>query len=136
MVPADPSQQLDKMSRLNFGKPTPVEHNLRVHYIGDIHRDHLHRLMRYYDEENNGNRNSSASQDPRALIRRSSNSPYPSTSLPRSIPEGYSASYESERAGRRRPSGSQSFIQDSMATNVVGPEVQQGFRERSDTVLT
>src|SRR5205809_8039903 len=67
MAPTDPSQQLDKMSRLNFGKPTPVEHNLKVHYIGDIHKSHLHRLMRYCDEENNGSWKSSVSEDHRAV---------------------------------------------------------------------
>jgi len=53
MTPTDPSIVLDERSRLNFGKPTPVDHNLRMRSIGRIKGDHLQRLLRYFDEVNN-----------------------------------------------------------------------------------
>jgi hypothetical protein len=50
--PEDNSQQLDPASRLNFARPTPVEHNLLVKRIGNIVPEHMERLFRFYNEEN------------------------------------------------------------------------------------
>ena len=47
----DPTEQLDEESRINFAKPTPVEHNLKVKNIGRVNRDHIHRLERYFEQE-------------------------------------------------------------------------------------
>jgi hypothetical protein len=55
MIPEIPSIFLDERSRLNFGKPTPVEHNLRMKSVGCINPTHLARLLRYFDEVNNTN---------------------------------------------------------------------------------
>jgi len=52
MIPVNLTVKLDPTSRINYGKPTPVEHNLRVEYIGDIYRADLYRLYRYFDLEN------------------------------------------------------------------------------------
>jgi hypothetical protein len=49
------SAYLDLASRLNFGMPIPVHHNLRVKHIGDINPAHMHLLIRYFDHENNTN---------------------------------------------------------------------------------
>jgi len=53
MISDETSIILSKRSRLNFGKPTPVEHNLRVKSVGRIHPEHIPRLLRYFDEVNN-----------------------------------------------------------------------------------
>lgn len=55
MNPVNRGDCLDPTSRLNFGMPTPVHHNLRVKYIGDINPAHMHLLIRYFDHENNTN---------------------------------------------------------------------------------
>jgi hypothetical protein len=52
MRPADNRDILDPESRLNFAKPTPVGHNLRVKHLGRIIPEHIHRLFRSYREEN------------------------------------------------------------------------------------
>jgi hypothetical protein len=52
MMPHSQKDILDTRSRLNFGKPTPVDHNLHVKNVGVIHPQHTHRLLRYYDDEN------------------------------------------------------------------------------------
>jgi hypothetical protein len=52
MVPVNPEENLDITSRINYGRPTPVEHNLRVKHIGQIDPVSMYRLFRYYDEEN------------------------------------------------------------------------------------
>jgi hypothetical protein len=56
VIPADPSTILNQKSRLNFGKPIAVEHNIRMKNIGRISADHVQqRLLRYFDEEHNTN---------------------------------------------------------------------------------
>lgn len=50
--PADIRDPLDPRSRLNFAKPTPVEHNLLVKRLGKVIPGHLQDLFRSYDEEN------------------------------------------------------------------------------------
>jgi hypothetical protein len=52
MRPADNRYTLDPESRLNFAKPTPVEHNLLVKHLGRIIPEHIHRLFRSYREVN------------------------------------------------------------------------------------
>jgi hypothetical protein len=51
MLPVNLRDTLRPQSRLNFGKPTPVDHNHYVKYIGDIDEHHLETLLKYYDEE-------------------------------------------------------------------------------------
>jgi hypothetical protein len=49
--PVNPAEALDPSSRINFGKPTPVEHNLRVRHVGMVQIHDIHKLLRYYEDE-------------------------------------------------------------------------------------
>jgi hypothetical protein len=51
MLPETLRDALRPQSRLNFGRPTPVDHNHYVKHIGDIDKHHLETLLKYYDEE-------------------------------------------------------------------------------------
>jgi hypothetical protein len=54
MEPCSPRATLHSRSRLNFGKPTAVQHNLRVKIIGDITPQHLQNLFQYFVTEQEG----------------------------------------------------------------------------------
>jgi hypothetical protein len=47
---SDPFESLDAMTRLNFSKVYTVEHNLKVHEIGQVSEKHLGRLHQYFVE--------------------------------------------------------------------------------------
>jgi hypothetical protein len=44
---------MDKASRLHYGKPYPIEMNVKVKDIGNVDPQDLSNLLRYYREENN-----------------------------------------------------------------------------------
>jgi hypothetical protein len=52
IIPTDSFNVLSERSRLNFGKPISVEHNLRMKDVGQIDPDDFPRVLRYFDEEN------------------------------------------------------------------------------------
>ncbi|KAF4250945.1 hypothetical protein CNMCM8980_009584 [Aspergillus fumigatiaffinis] len=45
--PARPGERLNEMSRLNFGKVYPVEHNVKVHHVGIISRTSMDKFRGY-----------------------------------------------------------------------------------------
>ncbi|MCJ1465144.1 hypothetical protein MMC07_003760 [Pseudocyphellaria aurata] len=47
----NPSEKLDPLSRLNLGKPYPVEHNVKVCKVGKVSETHMRALMHYYHLE-------------------------------------------------------------------------------------
>jgi hypothetical protein len=49
MKPRTVRDQLDRMSRLNYAKVYTVEYNVKVHFIGDIHKDSADDLCRTYN---------------------------------------------------------------------------------------
>jgi hypothetical protein len=51
--PVDASIRMDKASRLHYGKPYPIEMNVKVKDIGNVDPQDLSNLLRYYREENN-----------------------------------------------------------------------------------
>jgi hypothetical protein len=42
------SESLNAASRINFGKPYAVEHNVKLAEIGIVADDHLHILVTYF----------------------------------------------------------------------------------------
>ncbi|KAH8627026.1 hypothetical protein IG631_19044 [Alternaria alternata] len=48
IVPADASVSMRLESRIRFGKIYPIEKNVKVKDIGQVHRDHLSRLLQYW----------------------------------------------------------------------------------------
>jgi hypothetical protein len=54
MEPVSQRVKLHPESRLNFGKPTTVQHNLRVRQLGDINPQHLQYLFHYFVTEQEG----------------------------------------------------------------------------------
>ncbi|CAN9239027.1 unnamed protein product [Alternaria alternata] len=48
IVPADASVGMRLESRIRFGKIYPIEKNVKVKDIGQVHRDHLSRLLQYW----------------------------------------------------------------------------------------
>ncbi|MCJ1377600.1 hypothetical protein MMC17_000695 [Xylographa soralifera] len=47
MAPCNPTQKLDRASRVDLGKTYPVEHNVKVQEVGMITKIHLKRLVGY-----------------------------------------------------------------------------------------
>jgi hypothetical protein len=52
MVPETQSEKLNPASRIDFGTPVTVQHNLKIKYHGKIYKKHMHRLKNYYNFEN------------------------------------------------------------------------------------
>lgn len=55
--PVDSSEKLDTLSRLNLGKPYPVEHNVKVCEVGEIKGRHKRTLLQYHRSEMSKNLN-------------------------------------------------------------------------------
>ena len=53
VVPTDSTDRLDSKSRLDFGRAYPIEHNVKIREIGDIHRDDVPKLIDYRRLEKN-----------------------------------------------------------------------------------
>jgi hypothetical protein len=43
-----PEEKLDPLSRINYAKVYTVEYNVKVFFIGRVHRDHQHRFLADY----------------------------------------------------------------------------------------
>jgi hypothetical protein len=43
-----PAEKLDPLSRINYAKVYTVEYNVKVFFIGRVHRDHQHRFLADY----------------------------------------------------------------------------------------
>ncbi|KFY22397.1 hypothetical protein V493_06635 [Pseudogymnoascus sp. VKM F-4281 (FW-2241)] len=54
VVPTKPRHQLDPRSRLNYAKVYTVEHNIRVSFLGNIHKDSLEEFQTTFDRIFNG----------------------------------------------------------------------------------
>ena len=52
IIPVDATVTMNAASRLRFGKTYPVEWNVKVKEIGQVHPIHLRKLLRYWNEEN------------------------------------------------------------------------------------
>jgi hypothetical protein len=52
MDPASVSDTLVETSRLNFGRPTPVDHTCAVRHIGDINPAYIEQMLYYFVREN------------------------------------------------------------------------------------
>ena len=48
IIPSSPDQKLDQMSRINFGKPYTIEHNVKVMNVGRVDPDSMPRLLAYF----------------------------------------------------------------------------------------
>lgn len=49
----EPEQKLDRMSRVNFGKPTSVEWSVKVMHVGKVAQSSMANFMGYWRNENN-----------------------------------------------------------------------------------
>ena len=50
---ASKDQKLDKMSRINFGKPSSVEWNVKVMHVGRVAPESMATFLGYYNNESN-----------------------------------------------------------------------------------
>ncbi|PVI03968.1 hypothetical protein DM02DRAFT_651991 [Periconia macrospinosa] len=50
IIPADDTIFIDPISRLNLGKSYPIEGNAKVKDIGQVHPEHLSKLLYYWSE--------------------------------------------------------------------------------------
>ena len=50
---ASKEQKLDKMSRINFGKPSSVEWNVKVMHVGRVAPESMATFLGYYNNESN-----------------------------------------------------------------------------------
>jgi hypothetical protein len=50
IIPVDASIRLRPESRIRFGKMYPIEKNVKVKDIGQVHPSHLSKLLRYWNE--------------------------------------------------------------------------------------
>jgi hypothetical protein len=134
VVPTDPTEALSADSRINFGKPTPVEHNLRIKHIGDIHTDDMHRLIRYYEWENNTDSVlESVGLDPSTNLR-SPNPGFRGTSewRSRSTLQNVNEHIEMPRTDRRSINSGQAYLQGATPISSLPHEMQQDFRGEGD----
>ena len=125
VVPTDPTEVLLPDSRINFGKPTPVEHNLRIKHIGDILADHMHRLIRYYEMEN-GVAPTPVSVGPNPGFRGSSES------RSRSTLQNVDEHTEIPRTNRRSIDSGRAYPQGASPISSLSPGIQQSFRREGD----
>ncbi|CAN9461435.1 unnamed protein product [Alternaria alternata] len=51
IIPVDSSMTLRRESRVRFGKTYPIEMNVKVKDIGQVHPDHLTKLVQYWSDE-------------------------------------------------------------------------------------
>jgi len=47
-------ERLEAASRVNFGKPYAVEHNVKVLEIGQVAQEHIHLLVTYFQQASFG----------------------------------------------------------------------------------
>ncbi|PVH94889.1 hypothetical protein DM02DRAFT_175430 [Periconia macrospinosa] len=50
VIPADATVVIDPYSRLRLGKTYPIEWNVKVKDIGQVHQEHLSKLLLYWKE--------------------------------------------------------------------------------------
>ena len=48
VVPVDNSQKLDDLSRIDFGKTYPIQHNVKVKHVGSVAPQDFHKLIQYW----------------------------------------------------------------------------------------
>jgi hypothetical protein len=100
--PFSPRERLHPRSRLNFGKPTTVQHNLRVKQIGDINPQHLETLFQYFALEHERMLTSAGYQIPPSSQRESLGFHSP-------LPDLASLSLSSETGTAEAPPGVETF---------------------------
>jgi hypothetical protein len=49
VIPKTPRDKLEKESRINYAKIYTVEHNVKVHFIGEVAKSSQHRLIADFD---------------------------------------------------------------------------------------
>ena len=93
VIPVDSTQALDPLSRINYAKPYPIEHNVKVREVGKVAQRQVRKLLAYYQTESGYDTEREAQQEPERRTRRESSS---------------SRSKEPERRVRRQSSSSMS----------------------------
>ena len=48
IIPINPKEKLDALSRVNLAKTYPVEHNVKVKEVGKVNAAHLKKLVGYW----------------------------------------------------------------------------------------
>ena len=49
IIPVNPKETLDPLSRLNLAKTYPIEHNVKVKEVGSVNATHLRKLINYWE---------------------------------------------------------------------------------------
>jgi hypothetical protein len=133
MIPVDETEQLSVASRLNFGKPTPVEHNLRVKHIGHLDQQHIYRLVRYYEQE------SVVPSSPAGGValgssRRGSTSAYTGELLSSSISGEERGGMNSQSTAGGRTSSSHGLSRDHVPNDLQREFQELSVRDRSNAL--
>jgi hypothetical protein len=129
MDPRTSRDVLHPNSRLNFGKPTPVEHNLRVQHIGDINPQHLDILLDYFKAEYQGMVSCLSRLVTTATLPMETLGNHPSiegmTSLAAPLNMGYtSASPGMDSSFRTEWAGSGQVYPNTSYTSILPPPIQ------------
>ena len=53
IIPVDYSIRLRSNSHIRFGKTYPIEKNVKVKEVGQVHPAHIGRLLQYWKDEDN-----------------------------------------------------------------------------------
>ena len=72
VIPVDMSQNLDPLSRINYAKPYPVEHNVKVCEVGTIAPPDRRKMVGYYQNESGYETEREPRREPRRKPRRDS----------------------------------------------------------------
>ncbi|KAL8793191.1 MAG: hypothetical protein Q9195_004221 [Heterodermia aff. obscurata] len=93
VIPVNSSEALDPLSRINYAKPYPIEHDVKVCEVGMVAPSDIRKIIAYYQTESGYETERQPQQEPERRTRRKSNS---------------SMSKEPERKVRRESSSSMS----------------------------
>lgn len=88
VIPVNSSEALESASRVNYAKPYPIEHNVKVCEVGMVARTDIRKITHYYQQESGYETEREPRQRPERSTRRESSS---------------STSKEPERKVRRDP---------------------------------
>ena len=88
VIPVDDSQELSDLSRINYAKPYPIEHNVKVCEVGMVAQRDRRKIIGYYKTESGYETEREPQREPERRTRRESSS---------------STHRDSERKARREP---------------------------------
>ena len=107
VIPVHDSEPLDPLSRINYAKPYPIEHNVKVCEVGMVAQRDLRKILAYYRMESGYETEREPKREPERRPRRESSSSRYKEPERRTRRESSSSMYkEPERRTRRESSSS------------------------------